>query len=497
MCSCWKKFFHPVDPITGDSIDNEEYRLGGRGPVVTVIYFAIGPLLSLVSHSIFGILESYYVNKKYGKDGLSAMGVVFVLQYLIHGFTLFMRTSIDAKVSYLHGNKSAIKISETTFDLLRMSVIAALIIPIFSLPSAKPLMKWLHVSAKSQENGFNYLLPVSTMWITEAVYTWMCGLCISNGHTILYGIIHVCRNCLCVLIVEPIFIFLIGTNIFYVSFSRQLSNLLAVCCFSYYLYKKQILKFPKNYKIFGRFTSESISAMKIGLSALVMQTGLIIPSALMQKYLSLAAKKAGASSDVMGVWHIMAKVYDTSTSVTEAMVIGFIPTTAYAYGAMMPKRIFSMCTTVFVISVIWASICVIAFGVFPKEVCKLWTSDISFSGWLEKMIPPSIWTAPLCPLKFIVMGLLQATKRSLQASILSIISYFVALPVISSIIYYALDGNPVDIVYSYIFTDSFGFIVSVFFSIAPVIEIAKLIKKDQTESINTPIDKTNDSDQSD
>jgi hypothetical protein len=70
------------------------------------------------------------------------------------------------------------------------------------------------------------------------------------------------------------------------------------------------------------------------------------------------------------------------------------------------------------------------------------------------MIPPSVYTAPIIPVRVITGCLLQVTSHGMSASVINIIGQFIAIPVISTILYFTDKTNPVRLVWCYVYSDA-------------------------------------------
>ena len=455
----------------------EKYRLGGRKPLKTLIFLVAGPILSRIGSTTYDIVDSVWVNKAFGKSGLSWIGCVFVLQYLIHGFSQMLHVSVSSKLGYLHAQRLSHKIPRVLYDLFRVALVMCMIVPALILPLAKPLMKWMEFGEESRAKGFLFLIPLSAGYISTSMYYLSCGVLQASGFSVYYGIAHLASAVLNMAVFDPLFLFGFETGIWGVSLASVLSDLVVAMCVIIFVKKRRVIQSPaKPLWFFQKFSKHTHSALKSGFSAFVNQVAMTLPCVLIQKYLSSAASAEGVKTEVMGVWHIMARVYTMCTMVMSAFVSAFLPAASFAYGGGFGERLLWLSFHIFWIGTIWSTICSVAFSVFPRQICSIWSSDESFSDWLEKMIPPSVYTAFLTPMRSVVSALLQSMKRGNMASILNFLAQLVALPVFSSILYFTGKDKPARIVWCYVYTDSFAFVVSCCFAIIPIREIRRMIK---------------------
>lgn len=447
--------------------NDESRRLGGHSPLKTLGLLALGPILSEIGSSLYGVIDGIWVGKTLGKTGMSAAGSVFALQYISRGFSSLILVSINSKLGYLHGQKNSSEIPFVLLDIFRVSIILGFLVPLIFLPLSHPIMNLIGISQTNQENGFLYLLPMLSGYIITALFQFFIAILQGNGYSLYYGFAQLTANLIDMFIFDPLFLLYFKTNIWGSSLSTIISQLIVIIIIFIIFYKKKIIHIPENYRWFGLFSNETYSALKVGFSAFITQLAMTLPAILIQKYLSLSSKKIGASTEVMGVWHIMGRVYHIVEMVMTAMARSFIPAASFAFGSMRGKRFLWLTFHIFWIGTSWAAICSFAFSVFPEEICSIWSHDSTFSYYLKKMIPPNVYTAALMPLRATVSAVLQSMKRGNEASLLNFLAQLVALPVYSSILYFTKKDDPIRIVWCYVFSDSTAFLLSLIFAISP------------------------------
>ncbi|OHT12863.1 MatE family protein [Tritrichomonas foetus] len=474
-----------LDTETTKTEEEESKRLGGDPPLKTLGKLALGPVLSEIGSSTYGVVDGVWVGKMLGKEGLSAAGSVFVLQYIVHGFSSFIQVSLNSKLGYLYGKKSSARIPCVLVDIFRISILLGLIVPALLLPLAHPVMNLIGISEKNQTNGFLYLLPVCSGFLITALFHFSCAILQANGLSLHYGIAMLTTNVIDMCIFDPLFLVAFKTKIWGSSLATIISNLIVFIIVIVYLTKKKLFIIPEDYKWFGSFSHDTLSASKVGLSAFITQIAMTLPAVLIQKYLSLSSHEIGVSTEVMGVWHIMARVYHVVEMIMTAMARAFIPAASFAYGSSKGKRFLLLAVHILWIGVSWAAICSFSFSVFPVQICRIWTDDSTFMTWLEKMIPPSVYTAALSPMRATVSAILQSMKRGHSASLLNFLAQFVAIPTFASILYFTKKDDPVRIVWCYVFSDSTAFLLSLLFAISPIKEIMSLFKNENNNTNNT------------
>ena len=82
-----------------------EERFNEKSTLKLLLKFSIGPVIIELSSCLAGALRNYWINKAFGKHGLSWVGCVFVPRCIIHGFSQMIYVSTTTTLGYLYGNK--------------------------------------------------------------------------------------------------------------------------------------------------------------------------------------------------------------------------------------------------------------------------------------------------------------------------------------------------------------------------------------------------------
>jgi len=457
-----------------DAIDvNEESkRLGGLSPFMTIFVLSLGPLISQLSSSYYSIMDTKMVSEALGTKALSAIGLAFIPQYIVHGFGLFIYVSITVKISYLHGKKASGSIFEVVIDVFKLCLCLAILVPILILPLSFPIIKWLGASTETTWRSLSYLYPITFGFIFTALFNLLLGVLQANGLSVQFGIVNLITNLIKICVCNPIFLNRLKFDVYGSSLSVIVAEMLVIPFIFLYSRKKGII--PQNFNYFGNllsFSSESKSAIRTGFSALIIQVALTIPSGIIQKLLSLSSHSIGVSTEVMGVWHIMARVYHIVTSVTSAFVSGFLPAASFAFGSEDYSRLGTLFLITNVLGIIWSGTTGAIFAFAPEKACALWTKDHTLSNWIIKMVPPSVYTAFLTPVRACVSGLLQSMKQPNKASWLNLVGQLVLVPLIGALIYISNSKSPEAITWSYVWSDSLTFLLALVFLVDPLRKI--------------------------
>jgi Na+-driven multidrug efflux pump len=373
------------------------------------------------------------------------------------------------------------------FDVLRATFIMSLIVPALILPIARPVIGFLSKHESAKHDGFLFLLPLASGFLVTGLFRLSVGVLQAHGHSVRYGLAGLASSVLNFAVFDPLFLVGLKTGLWGASLATVSSDLIVGVIVWIWLIRKQMIVFT-GYRWFGKFSPEGRSALRVGLSALVTEVAEILPAAVYQKFLSAAAAAAGASRDVMGVYSLMNRIFNIVAMMKSTLVTAFLPEASFAYGARDAGRLIRLAFHFLWISVLWATVTGEAFAFFPVQLCRLWDAEPQFAGWIAKMVPRSVYTAPLISVPSVVAALLQAMKRGGLASVIPVVGQSVALPACSAALYFTGKTDPARLVWALAVQDAAGFIISVI--VLPYRKLREMLREERQKVLHSTLDPT-------
>ena len=451
-----------IDTSSSSSIALYEYS-----PLKTLSIISIGPVLFELGSSLFSIIDSFWVGKYLGKSALSTISSVFIPQYIVHGFSSFIFVALTAKVSFLQGKKAAGSVPSLIFDMIKLVVILSIIVPVLIFPIIQPVVHFLNpkkTSFSDMKDSFFYMIPILCFFILHGIYQLLSGVLLANGHSIVFAITSIINFAFSGLVFDPFFICFIKTGVYGSQIAAKCADVITSIIIFLYIKRKHPKLFSfKGFKFFSHFSNESKAAIRVGFSALCIQIALTIPSGIIQKFLSLSSHAIDKSSEVMGTWSLMSRVYHIVTCFSTAISKGFIPSSSYSYGKNDTKRIMHLFIISVIASTIYATAVGMTFAFYPKIAAILWSNDESLSTYIQLLIPPSVYTCFLPPTSTMISALMQSIDMGKFATIVNIIGQLIVLPIAGGVLYLKNKDKPEMIVYCYCISDSITFLLSIIF----------------------------------
>ena len=187
--------------------NDENYRLAGRPPLITLVLLAIGPLISQSVSSLYGIVATIWVSKALGEKGMTAVSLFTNIDTVGRAFGYFMNCSASQKISSLFGEKKANEAGQVICDLFRCSLLSGMIVPALLIQVAKPLGKWFGADDEIFKMAFDYIAVLLGCSAVSCLFLMFCGCLQAEGRTFLVSFAQISSFVMNMAIFCPLFLF--------------------------------------------------------------------------------------------------------------------------------------------------------------------------------------------------------------------------------------------------------------------------------------------------
>jgi Na+-driven multidrug efflux pump len=68
-------------------------------PLKTILFMTIGPLLSVVCQSLYGLMDSLWIGRTIGPDGLTVMSLVSVVDFVSISVSMYFGVATSSRLS--------------------------------------------------------------------------------------------------------------------------------------------------------------------------------------------------------------------------------------------------------------------------------------------------------------------------------------------------------------------------------------------------------------
>lgn len=443
------------------NLKDEQYRLGGRSPLSTLGHLMVGPLLSQICQSLYGIMDSFWISRSIGTKGMTVMSLIIVIDFINIAFAQYFNVAVSARISYLFGKRLKEECSQVIIDFFRICIIVGILMPAILLPCVHPLMKWYGADDEILPMCMDYLLPSLCCSMLNYTYLSLCGLLQAMGNSGIYGICQFSSTVLNMCCFDPLFLLGIKSGMWGASLATAISNFIPMIVLYICLFKGKFVVKPKFNMYFKKFSMHSLKALRVSLSQLIANLASSLPILVLSKLVAQSAKNVGNYVDVMAVWNVNDRLYAFSISICNGLNQGFLPAASYAYGCERLNRLLKMFLITVLIGTIWQTIVCILIESIPKQIASIWGKGEGYLKIAPKMLRISFMSCFANQIILSTAAILQAMKMVILSIVTSILTMLIPIPVFGFILYYTKKNDPVRMIYSFIGHDLWAVLVSI------------------------------------
>lgn len=464
--------------------DNQEQKeLGSYPPFRTLCKLTIGPLCSQIVNALYGLMNSFWISKSIGEEGMTVMSIIIIVDFIHIAIGQYFNICLSERISYLFGIKQPELCSQVVVDMMRFVLIAGVIVPAILIPSARPLCKWYGANEHIADMCMNYLIPQLCCAFINYMYLALCGLLQAMGKTVMYGVCQITSCLLTMFVFDPLFLLGFKTQMWGAAVANTLACLIP---FVYILIMTFCGKFtvkPKCSQFFKGFNIHSVTALKVSFSQLISNFAAEIPVLMLGKYVSLSATAIGEYVPVMAAWNLVDRLYEIVICVCNALNQGFLPAGSYAFGCNRLHRLLKLVLYAFALGTAWSAAMCVILCVFPRYVAKLYGNDERFLYYAEKTMIYSFCTTFINMGQFTIVVCLVATKMVTLSIVTSCLTLLIPIPVFSTILYYTNRKDPIRLHLAFVGRDIWAFVVV--WTVA-IWKLRFLLRTDPSELGNEP-----------
>ena len=472
------------EPLNPDNVPKpaksaEDERLAGRAPLKTVALLSIGPIISQISNAVFAVINTLWTSKACGDDGLAAISTYGAFDNSGRGFGFMLSIGAATQISALFGLGKSEEASQVCADLLRLSFVFGAFLPAVLIPSIRPCGEWFGASKRVIDLGFDYMLPLCAFATTTCMFLAVIGFLQGEGRTALYGLV----NFLCLglngLVLDPLFLFGFKMGIRGVSIATVVSEILPTIVVLFFYYRGTFgvkLKFKELCK---KFSPRSATAVKVGLSQLIAQLSVTLPSIVLRKYVGLAV--GDEFDDAMAGFNCQMRYGGLVAATMLGITSGYVPAASYAYAAKKYRRYLWLSFHAFWLCVLWGVVIGLFIWTIPRELAKLFSTSERYLDYAEHM---TLYAQALCPIQGIrynSQAMLQAMQMGWRATITGLLNNFVWIIVFTFALYYTDKTDGSRICWSYSISNVMSIPVSIIVLWGPMKDLWKKMKEQEED----------------
>ena len=344
-----------------------------NGTVTGNIFGAAIPMLvAQLLNLLYNIVDRVYIARipHVGTAALGAVGICFPLIMIITAFANLFGGGGAPLFSIYRGKKeekTAVRIMNTSFSMVCAS---AVILMVTGMLFARPVLVLFGASNAALDYAYPYMMIYLIGTLPSMLAVGMNPFINAQGYSVI-GMLSVAIGAVANLILDPLFIFVLGFGVQGAAIATVLSQTMSALFVFVFLTKRAELKVRLLKKEeFGECTGYAKNIVSLGMAGFIMQLTNSLVSICCNNVLSVTG------GDIyISVMTIITSVRQLVETPIHAMNEGTSPILSYNYGARRPgyvrKAMVVLAVMILVYTgVMWGSIIVI-----PEVLIRIFSSD--------------------------------------------------------------------------------------------------------------------------
>ena len=335
---------------------------------------ALPMLVAQLLNLLYNVVDRIYIARIPGEGtaALGAVGLCFPLIVIITAFANLFGSGGAPLFSIYRGKKKepeAVCIMNTSFTMLSAS---ALILMVIGLCFARPLLILFGASSETLTYALPYLMVYLIGTLPSMLSVGMNPFINAQGYSVI-GMISVAIGAVANLLLDPLFIFVLGFGIRGAAIATVLSQLLSAVFVLYFLTKKSELKVRLLHKDeIPKCINYAKNITSLGTAGFIMQITNSLVTICCNNVLSVTG------GDIyISVMTIVSSVRQLVETPIYAMNEGTSPILSYNYGAVRPARVRKAILVLGMMILAYTAVMWSLIILVPGTLIRVFTSDTS------------------------------------------------------------------------------------------------------------------------
>ncbi|EAY16889.1 MatE family protein [Trichomonas vaginalis G3] len=422
---------------TRDETDNAYNSFGRRSSFVTILLQSGGPFLAEVVGASYAIMDTFWISKFLHEDGNAAMTFASLMDAICRAFGMFVCTAASSKLAYLRGENKYQDIPQVFADLFKFSILLGLLAPAILLPVIKPLLNFFNMEGTIRANCKEYLTYSISGTIVTTLNLFLCGCLQAEGRSLMYGVNQMTSFILNMAVFDPLMIGVLNLGMRGAAISTILSDGIPLIIFGIlFVFKRLDTKCSITNVFTFKCSPHTWEAIKVGFTQFISHVCFSLPSFFSRKWLEIGASKQSNPTTVLAALNPVMRFWYIPGSYAVALSIGILPCLSYSLGRRDKKRVRSLFFTGLFMSITWCGVIEVLMFFFRRYYAKMFSKETEFLDITAKMLLITYICCTVMGVEMICASFIQSMKYALLATILSILTRFVPVPMFGAIFFY-------------------------------------------------------------
>ena len=349
----------------------EENKIIGTEKIGKLLLkFSIPCVASLLISSLYNIVDQIFVgNSSLGYLGNAATGAVFPILIVTQAFAWCFGDGCAAYLSICQGRKETEKANKAIGTGITLTLIASLLIILFSLIFAEPILRFCGASDKTYPLAYEYLKIVAAFFPFYMLQMMMNGIIRSDGAP-LFAMLSTGVGAIINIILDPLFIYVFDWGIQGAAWATAIGQVISFVIGLIYFFRSKtfcvtLKSFIPDFKAFKEPLSLGISSFITQISIAVVN---LVGNAMLVKYGNLSVY----GQDIpISITSIETKVFTVVLNIVVGIVLGGLPIIGYNIGAGKTNRVRHTYFLILMWTIGISAVATLLFELWPDIIIKI------------------------------------------------------------------------------------------------------------------------------
>ncbi len=300
-------------------------------PTRLILMFALPMMLGSIFQLMYSMTDSVVLGRFVGADALAGIGATGSTTFLMIALASGMTGGITIVLSQFFGAKNEAMIRKTTVSAIYITAFTGLVMGVFSLLAARPVMQLLGTPPEIIDMSVTYIQITCGCFIAQLSYNTSASIlrALGDSKSPLYFLI-VCS--LLNVVLDLFSVLVLQMGVAGVAWATVISQAVsAVLCIGYMAKRHPMLHFRKedlrpDWKLIGRIAS---LGLPMGLQTCLLSVGMMVITKVIN----------GFGSDIVAAYTVGSKVEQLSTLLFAQVAFSISVFTGQNFGARNFARI--------------------------------------------------------------------------------------------------------------------------------------------------------------
>ena len=398
--------------------------LGTKNVHKLLISLALPAVIAMLASGVYSILNTFIVSKGINTQAVGAIGIVFPVQILYHGFAQMISIGAASDISRSLGNKNTKRAQHTTTNAYTLTLLISVILMVVTVFFIKGTLLLFGANLELLALAQDYLkiliwsIPFNAIvLLSSAIFRAVGNLKQSMIVIVIESILNI--------ILDLIFIFYLGLGIKGIAYSTIIAQAITSIYALYYLFRsKKGLEFKKEYLKPNLDISKSI--FKVGFSAFARNAA----TATLSIVINTTLRGLGGTQSLTAFGAVN-RIVNFFFLPIMGVNQGLQPIASYNYGANAPDRVKEAVKFSLIYTTAIGILATLVGIFFPKFTLQIFISEsdiLTEATFIFRLQLAFFWTMGF---QTVTATLYQALGQGFPALIISVFKQlFILIPLI-------------------------------------------------------------------